>query len=374
MLGVGLEQIANVVAKFDSRNLQVDPGQCSRLRHMKATCTRCMDHCPQHAISFDETIRIDTDKCNDCGICAGVCPTGALEATGPTSAELVQRISQLAHRECLVFGCSKAFKGSDERAIGVNCIGRVDSSILVAAVAHGINQVLLVDDPCQDCPSAIGRKVAAQAVAESNALTQAFGIAPRVSFASEVPFQMAASASPDTLSRRAFFTTFFRDTQAAAALTVSTVLEKEPQKKAERVTGELPQRASAKRRLLLEQLPRLGQLTNPDFQMENGSWAACRIKESCTACRMCALFCPTGALSKIERDGKPVLEFRVSQCTNCRMCTEVCYWKSLELLPRVDLGKVLQDAQETFTFDAETIALLSPEEKSKRLLKTFLGI
>jgi Pyruvate/2-oxoacid:ferredoxin oxidoreductase delta subunit/coenzyme F420-reducing hydrogenase delta subunit len=378
MLGVGLGQIANVLAKFDSRNLQVDPTQCSRLRHMKATCTRCMDYCPRHAISFGESISIDADKCNDCGICTNVCPTGALEATGPSNAELLNRIEHAKETAVLAFACPKAFKGSDERVLAVNCIGRLDESILVGAIAQGIGKVVLVDGPCQDCPGAVGRKAAAQAVAESNALAQAFGLSSRISFVSEVPFQRAAkdeaAASSEALSRRAFLTSFFRESQAAAALTVSTVLEKELEKKPQRINGELPQRLSTKRQLLLEMLPRLGRLASPDFEMENGSWATCRIKESCTACQMCAFFCPTGALSKIQEDSKPALAFRVSHCTNCRLCAEVCYWKSLELLPRVNLGVALEDGKETVTFDAETIALLSPEEKSKRLMKSLFGI
>ena len=378
MFGVGLGQIANVLAKFDSRNLHIDPTQCSRLRHMTATCTRCMNHCPQHAISFDESIKIDVDKCDDCGICTNVCPTGALEGTSPTNAELIHRVEQRKQVAFLAFACPKAFKGSDERVIAVNCIGRLDESILVGAVSQGIPQVFLVDGPCQDCPSAVGRKAAAQAVDESNALAQAFGISPRISFVSEVPFQTAATsgtaASPEALSRRAFLTTFIRETQAAAALTVSAVLEKEPEKKTERKKGELPQRLSIKRQLLLEMLPRLGQVADPDFGLENGSWATCRIKQSCTACQMCAFFCPTGALSKTEQDGKPALTFRVSHCTNCRVCAEICYWKSLDLLPRVNLNKALEDVKETFTFDAEAIALLLPKEKSDRLMKVLHGI
>jgi ferredoxin/coenzyme F420-reducing hydrogenase delta subunit len=378
MLGVGLEQIANVVAKFDSRNLRVDPAQCSRLRHMKSTCTRCMDHCPHHAISFDEAIIIDSDKCDDCGICTAVCPTGALEATKPSNDELLKHVEQCKETPVLAFACPKVFKGSDERVVTVNCLGRLDASILVGAVANNIQHVFLVDGPCQNCPSAIGRQAAAQAVAESNALARAFGISPRISFVSESPFPTAAAsetdASSEALSRRAFFTTFVHESKEAAALTVSTVLKKEPENKIGRVKGELPQRLSTKRRLLLESLKRLGQLVNPDYALENESWATCRIKSSCTACQMCAFFCPTGALTKTENDGKPALEFRVSHCTNCGMCAEVCYWKSLELLSRVNLIKALEDAKATFTFDAEAIALLSPQEKSKRIMKSLFGI
>ncbi len=384
MLGLGLGQIANVLAKFDSRNLSVDPNQCARLRHMKATCTRCMDNCPRHAISFGESLKVDVDRCDDCGICASVCLTGALEATKPNNAELISRIQASPQNEVLAFACPKAFKGPDERVIKVNCIGRVDTSVLVSAVAQDTRQVVLVDGPCQECPSASGRKVAAHAVEESHALAGAFGIAPHITFADAVPFETpapgktaasgSASASSEAVSRRAFFTSFFRDTQAAAATTVSTVLEKEPEQKPARVKGDLPQRLSAKRRLLLDALHRLGQPDRSDFEMDHGAWATCRIKPSCTACQMCAYFCPTGALTKTLQDGKPALAFRAAHCTNCRICAEVCYWKSLDLVPRADLDKVLQDTPDIFALDPEAVALLSPEEKSKRIIKSLFGI
>jgi hypothetical protein len=44
------------------------------------------------------------------------------------------------------------------------------------------------------------------------------------------------------------------------------------------------------------------------------------------------------------------------------------------LLPRVNLSAALKDVIETFTFDAEAIALLSPQEKSNRIIKTLFGI
>ncbi len=337
-----------------------------------------MDHCPRHAISFDESIRIDADKCDDCGICTNVCPTGALEDTRPTNTELIHRVEQLKQTEWLAFACPHAFEGSDERVITVNCIGRLDESILIGAVSRGITQVVLVDGPCADCPASVGRKAASQAVGEANALARAFGISPCISFVSEVPFPMAAAsgagAPTEALTRRAFLTTFFRETKAVTAQTASAVQENEPENKVARVKGELPQRLSAKRQLLLEILPRLGRLANAEFGSENGSWATCRIKQSCTACQMCAFFCPTGALTKTEVEGKPALVLRVSHCTHCRVCAEVCYWKALDLLPQVDLSKALEDVKETITFDAEAIALLSPKEKAHRVMKSLLGI
>ena len=57
---------------------------------------------------------------------------------------------------------------------------------------------------------------------------------------------------------------------------------------------------------LLDALHRLGKPVRPVLEAQNGSWATCEIQPSCTACQMCAFFCPTGAL-------KPKREYLLEQ-------------------------------------------------------------
>ena len=42
--------------------------------------------------------------------------------------------------------------------------------------------------------------------------------------------------------------------------------------------------------------------------------------EACTACAVCALFCPEGAISR--RDGSMVIDFL--HCKGCGICEVVC--------------------------------------------------
>jgi Pyruvate/2-oxoacid:ferredoxin oxidoreductase delta subunit len=53
--------------------LRVDNGRC--LAH-RSGCFTCLEHCPQEAISLElgSGIRIDAERCDGCGACAGVCP------------------------------------------------------------------------------------------------------------------------------------------------------------------------------------------------------------------------------------------------------------------------------------------------------------
>ncbi len=108
--------------QFESRNLKVDSQQCAKLRHRKSTCKRCIDQCPEQAITIQTTIQVNPDRCTGCGICASVCPTGALEASNPNNAELLSRIEQRKNSATIAFACSRAIKSADERVVQVNCL------------------------------------------------------------------------------------------------------------------------------------------------------------------------------------------------------------------------------------------------------------
>ncbi len=43
-------------------------------------CTLCLSVCPHHAVTVDGSgIRIDQERCLECGLCASTCPTGAIQ-------------------------------------------------------------------------------------------------------------------------------------------------------------------------------------------------------------------------------------------------------------------------------------------------------
>lgn len=372
MIGVGLEQVTRVLAKLETRHLVVDGEQCSRVRHKNSTCDRCTQSCPAGAITLGSALAVDVEKCIGCGICATACPTGALEASSPTNAQLLHQFESRKEDRRVTFACDKASPKNDDRAISVSCIGRLDESVLVGAASMGIGRVELVDGPCAGCSSNCGRKVAEQTVAEANRLLEAFGTGSAISFIPELPPSPAATPSSSNagLSRRAFFTMLTRETKMAAAITVGSVLEPEAPSRPPLKKGELRHRLPARRQLLLESLRRLGEPSLPQFTSLNGTWATWHSKEACMGCQMCALFCPTTALTKVDRDGKPGIAFRVSECVGCELCRDLCYWKAMVLSPEVDLTKVIDDVFDYVACDTETTAWETSETKIRRLMST----
>ncbi len=378
-LGFGLDRVADMLKHLQSPTLAVHRRQCTRVRHRRSTCARCADACPTHAITRQGSLQVEWPKCNDCGICATVCPTGALEAQAPTNAELVERINRhVAVNEAVAFACSRFLDtthASSARAIQVQCLGRLDESILFATVAGGAQPVTLLDGACADCPHAIGRSIAERVVQRTNALLAAFGSSRpivfderRLALAEPLP---NSSTTSDSLSRRAFFDCLRREAVKATAVTVNSVLSGQvtPADMDERLPrGELPTRVPAKHGLLLTALRKIGEPAMTEWS--DGIWAQYGITGKCDGCQMCAFFCPTGALTKIEQEGKLGVAFNLALCIDCRLCQEICYLDAVTLAPMLDLDNVVKDEVETFLMAdaASSVWKLSPEERLKRNL------
>ena len=100
---------------------------------------------------------MDPEACTGCGLRASVCPTGALETQAPTNLALLQRVVERATEEdSLAFTCTRYLEArgkAAEAGVQVNCLGRLDESILVGAVAWGAKDLPLVDGACQGCPA-----------------------------------------------------------------------------------------------------------------------------------------------------------------------------------------------------------------------------
>jgi Pyruvate/2-oxoacid:ferredoxin oxidoreductase delta subunit len=308
-----------------------------------------------------------------------VCPTGVFEARAPTNAELFARIQELAQeREWVAFACPRYLErrgGGADLCIPVPCLGRLDESILVGAASAGM-EVWLMDGACQACPQAIGQAITEQVVQRSNALLQAFGVTQRIAIGTQLPLELSEQAPylgvAEGPSRRAFFSVLARQTARAAAVTVESVRGDQGASAEEAQVpkrGELPVRLPAKRQLLLAALGQLDRPAVASVETYGGLFARLDFEGTCTGCQMCAFFCPTGALAKVEQDGKAGVAFRTARCVDCALCRDICYRDAVVLSGAVDLNTILDDVIEVVLMrDASAPpGLVSPEEKLKRL-------
>lgn len=380
---------AALLASLSSADLNVYPYRCAVVRNRHASCMRCAQACTSGAISVEEgAVSVDPDLCVGCGTCATVCPTCALEARHPADAELASRAHEAleACGDVLVVMCDSMWRRNADavdpaRAVRVTCLGRMEESVLVDAVARGAKRVLLVHGPCECCPRSVGMHTYADVVDNANMLLETWGASPCVEVREKLPKcvrleggsgacervggafdesrresfsqvghavagMFAGEGTPEGAGARpdggegepAGAGSDVADAPAplasTSAVTLKTMLD-----------GTLPHFLPDRRERLLDALAELGEPTC-DAALETRLWGRVSIDVSrCKTCLMCATFCPTGAISKIEGDdGAVTLEHRPADCVKCRCCTDVCPTGALTLFEDVLASEVASGA------------------------------
>ena len=93
--GVALERalaaMPDLVGEFEKpRYFRYDPDICVHGARGLSACTRCLDACPTDAIrSAGDGVEVDPYLCQGGGICASVCPSGAMRYAYPSAEDLL---------------------------------------------------------------------------------------------------------------------------------------------------------------------------------------------------------------------------------------------------------------------------------------------
>ena len=75
------------------RYFDYDPNICAHGRSGQDGCSRCVDACPADAIiSIGERVEVNPNLCQGGGICATVCPTGAMRYAYPAAGDTAERV------------------------------------------------------------------------------------------------------------------------------------------------------------------------------------------------------------------------------------------------------------------------------------------
>ena len=330
-----LSELLEMSETLVQNHIVLDKRRCLPLRNTYSRCRLCIDACPANVLTLlPRTMEIDKAKCINCGACTTVCPVQALMPLTPTDDELskaaVEAIQAAEGVAC--FACARVLshRGVDRnKLIAVECLSRIEESLLLGLVAHGITSVILADGDCSTCKYKHCGALAHDLAYEASELLMGMGSPVRIECVTGVPDSLCIDFSEEELSaeRRAlFFRT--KDTAASTLKTVATAGFKnvtgiDIAKKAAQAIQEEPQRHDR----LLNALASIGE--PQDIVVSSRRFASLRIAENaCTACKKCILVCPTKALAKsaIPRDDEPgcYFEFDASRCVRCKLCQHVC--------------------------------------------------
>jgi len=374
-----VDSMINLIGKLESPWITVHQERCVQVRNRNTNCLRCAEVCTSGCISYTgEALEIDNSLCIGCGTCATVCPTCALEAHHPNDAELINACSKAisASDGQLVIACGSFLDAAqgrydEDKVVRVECLGRIEESLLTMLVAAGITEIRLVRGACESCEHASGWEMFEQVKETEDLLLNVWNTTANIEVSHKLPaFTRGEEADYDVSKRAAFEEAKDEGAHLGAAL-AETALEKGlgTEEKEEPSTfeylkvkdnGALPQFIPDRRERLLDALAELGE--PEDVMINTRLWGHVIIDtEACKSCQMCATFCPTGALQKFkDEDGTFGVEHYPGDCVKCRSCEAICPAQCLEISEEVFAREMLEGMTDRYVMKPLKVELDSP--------------
>ena len=376
-----INEIMQVAEALEKSPVVVLRDRCVAVRNRNATCRKCTAVCQVDAIYIAANeISLDAGMCMGCGACTSVCPTEALVPAVPTDAVLAESAANAAALRDgrALFACARiASKRLADPACyaEVPCLARMEESVLLDLVAHGVTQVAFVDGTCDTCKYRACVPTIDATVINANELLEAQGSDVRVQRVSEFPADVLIDSAEGKFgsTRRGFFSEAAGAAKETAMVAAKTTIEQELGYAAPEVAigerlrvtadGSMPRLDMPRHNRTINAMDAIGLSVARDIHTRRFGSVAIDM-EKCNACGMCAVFCSTGALKRDETDSasKPLrfLEFSACECVQCGLCADVCWKGALKLSDVVS-------TEQLFDFEPVVFDLKNVKNPKKRL-------
>ena len=404
----------------DSGAMRVHRERCAKVRNRNVDCLKCAAACTSGCISLDDgELVIDASKCVGCGTCATVCPTCALESLNPSDAELKVACLRAARGDEVVIVCSQMEAALGDllvpgAAASVVCAGRVDESLLAGLAAEGVGCVTVLCGDCERCAQRHGRDTAELVAETARQVLGAWGNDLEVVVTDVPPASVLAGGADEAAAETARAAYFAQERscqpirESEEILARSSVgadfsppcassLDELSQSADDAATegrpasdptwdasmkatahpahslhvmkdGTLPHFIPDRRERLLDALAQLGEPASG--KLETRLWGAVVIDGTkCVSCRMCATFCPTGAIAKFDdADGTLGVAHTPGDCVKCGSCGDVCPAGAITLLDAVPASWLTDGSRHCYVMTPRPVSLT---DNPHQILDTF---
>lgn len=254
-------------------------------------CHLCEKICPQNAIQ--EHV-IDMSRCDGCGLCQAVCPTAAIMSTE----DYERALEKAAELEPQALMCQKAGEGN------VSCLGFLNRRILWALASK--RSLCLDISRCQKCRPAVYEWLLGEVEACNEALHRAQKDEIRLV---HVKPQKTQPKPAPKVERRSFFQALFHSTAKGLQEIADSQIE---------------------RFYFFDEMTWMKR-QGPQRIEANTLFYGMAVRQGCTACGLCAVVCPTNALTFSREERR--LHFDPLLCKKCGLCAAHCPSEVLALLP-----------------------------------------
>jgi ferredoxin len=348
---IDLGKLADLAELWSGSPPGVIGDHCLNVRHRGRNCRICVEACPANAISIPDGAGagvLDQDTCVRCGLCLNACPTGVFVQTEPPESKLGQLIThspnQVIELACLRKEPPELSQVPEAAVVQTpRCLAALSVPTLIELTTTG-KTLWLNDSICHACPIGVARQTIEGNITAANRWLQVMGHASAIRSYLYGTDELADEATPRpvirgeraALSRRDFFKSLTSRTGQATGGFITEREEPRP----ERASGPPANRRNAKdgaghplshhiptqRHHLARALRRLS--PNPMTQVPTAALpiADVTVSDSCTACGLCAQFCPTEAITFLSDGEYYVLHFSAALCLGeeCGLCIIGC--------------------------------------------------
>jgi len=296
--------------------LKLNAGLCVRSLSVESQCNKCELVCPTQAIvvAGNPLPAINFSECVNCGACAGVCPSEALELEEFSATNFFFDFIEDSEN---LLSCRK----------NLPCIAALSVEHIIS-MAVLKNEIIFDMGYCDTCEIASTCKPQIEAnYEEASYLLEAMENDATIKL-EDVKYE---NESQKPTERRDFLSAFNLKTVAK----VKKGFEDEVQKASDELTEHTLQKRDiallkkktipAKRKIFYTAIKRVGKPSVFHTVDANElSFTSQKImnQEACTACQMCYRVCPTGALTSDLKNSK--IDFDPFLCIKCHICHDVC--------------------------------------------------
>ena len=340
-----LDTLAKLTEHFNTEQLTITAERCLNARFKKADCHICADACPVEAIHLDDqSVRLDPEACASCGACVWQCPTEVFAQPHSSRTKLDETVRVVGVVPIELRCPQNTSNTTTIPEVTIiqqpHCLADLSPSRLIELAAD--RQVWLNDQACAACPIGEAQTSIARAVNEANRWRAVFNHLRQIHLLTTDGDRLARphiapifdSANPPA-DRRAFFG-FLKKALAETGATVSE--QPNPDDQPVPVNQRLPQRVPRERQNLLTALGTLGQPQDVPLNLPRVSIEA----ENCTACGLCAKFCPTGSI-RFQANGEHFdLDFIPAACIDCNLCVLACPTQAVALTHETEPSRFIR--------------------------------
>ncbi len=302
---------------MDQLRVSLNFYNCTHVYFRDSSCSKCIDICPvKEAIFFEDgRLKINEEKCINCGACFGICPTEAFSINGFSPERLMDRI---INSDNPVISCRS----------NVPCIAVLDPQYLVSLTIKTGKNIIIDLSYCENCSISSLKVRIEEIIRETNYFLEISGSVRKILKNTE-NINTGRSQNKD---RREFLKDFGKISAGLAFWTLVPELNKK-EKEEEDFKNIVEEKILPQKRKILIKTYRSLNKSFENIVINTGNVSFCSDKwidsKLCTNCSICYNICPTGAL----KPGKDRLQiiFEPSLCVKCKVCHESCPENCLHL-------------------------------------------